>query len=833
MNKKKLINIQIVFLILIVISTFLMCIGYASINTVSMRVSGTASVVDGDVRITNVQRIQISNVTENQSARPNANGNGIIFNISATVTRNNFTSAFFVKYKVTMTNNSFYDQAVLASNLTPTFESGNIDNLTVAYEIEDENGNPANSSTIPAKSSKDFYLTINLYPIDTGSWTISGETELDTAQSDEGVLRGSVSNDATGNLRNPNTRAQFTATVLNSYQVEKSFSFSINNSSFILTDENGSPLYNMVIDANTTEDFTFYIQKVNGARFPNDEQKLNIYLNNVDDKSSMGIVTLLVDKDIELTDNEAPMISNVKSEIKLEDDNSVVPGKIYVSWEGSDNVGVSYYTVETYKANSESDVGSKIKTNNTSADETNMFITGLDDNYYYYFKVYGIDGNDNTATSSEISSCSTSEGHCSRSASTPYKWHFTVTLRLTNAISSQGSTTTNGNVRTVTFSNVLYNSSVQTTLSAANTSDYNRPSTISSATITYPDNSSETLPANTTNRSSYSYTASSGLLNIWSINGDINMQASARSRTCLLKGTKVLLANGKEKNIEDINYDDLLAVWNYDTGELTYEYPLWIENEGNTDNYMKITFSDNSTINVVGDHAFYNTDLNLFVNTQDKDNFKIGSNIAKVNNDGTFDIVSVKNIETINEDNTYYFVGTTTYYNIIANNFLTTDHNTIISNLYGFNNNATWPSIKKEIVNNKNNIIEYDLFKDVLPYYMYKGFRAGESGYLINKGIFSLNEFKYYITNKVTNKESLKIPIQKNSQNYWMVTTSEDIVTSNNKNNYLNKEGSLYTLPNNNKKNFIAWLNTSDNKFYFPNDIIIVSHGLHFIALYK
>ena len=44
---------------------------------------------------------------------------------------------------------------------------------------------------------------------------------------------------------------------------------------------------------------------------------------------------------------------------------------------------------------------------------------------------------------------------------------------------------------------------------------------------------------------------------------------------------------------------------------------------------------------------------------------------------------------------------------------------------------------------------------------MYKGFRAGESGYLINKGIFSLNEFKYYITNKVTNKESLKIPIQK------------------------------------------------------------------------
>ena len=63
-----------------------------------------------------------------------------------------------------------------------------------------------------------------------------------------------------------------------------------------------------------------------------------------------------------------------------------------------------------------------------------------------------------------------------------------------------------------------------------------------------------------------------------------------------------------------------------------------------------------------------------------------------------------------------------------------------------------------------------------------------------------------------------------------MVTTSDDTL---NTDNYLYKQNDYYTLKEPiNKENFIGWLNTSDNKLYYPGDTIRVIYGMHFIAKY-
>ena len=76
-------------------------------------------------------------------------------------------------------------------------------------------------------------------------------------------------------------------------------------------------------------------------------------------------------------------------------------------------------------------------------------------------------------------------------------------------------------------------------------------------------------------------------------------------------------------------------------------------------------------------------------------------------------------------------------------------------------------------------------------------------------------------------------PIHDSSNNrLWMITTSDDSI--NNKNNYLRKEDSYYTLKSPiNKLNFKYWYNTADGKKYMPNDIVKVSTGMHFIAVYE
>ena len=81
--------------------------------------------------------------------------------------------------------------------------------------------------------------------------------------------------------------------------------------------------------------------------------------------------------------------------------------------------------------------------------------------------------------------------------------------------------------------------------------------------------------------------------------------------------------------------------------------------------------------------------------------------------------------------------------------------------------------------------------------------------------------------------EMLKSPIKNNGKNMWMVTTSLDKVNEFNKKEFLREEGSIYTLPKVNRKNFAGWLNYADNKVYKPGDKVEVFYGMHFEALYK
>ena len=232
---------------------------------------------------------------------------------------------------------------------------------------------------------------------------------------------------------------------------------------------------------------------------------------------------------------------------------------------------------------------------------------------------------------------------------------------------------------------------------------------------------------------------------------------------------------------------------------------------------MRITFSDNSTINIYNDHSFFSADENKFVNFKDRDHFHIGTNVKKLNGD-KLTTVSVTNIEKINEFKHYYFVASTRYYNIISDDFITTDRYTDITNLYPFNDNITWSD------NRVVKTIDYEYLSDVLPYYMYKGFRAGEVAILLDDNRTNVALFKDYIKNSIIADNMLLPPIMKNNSRYWMVTTDQDNFMINS--NYLVKEGNYYTLP---KLITGRWYSTSENTYYNPGDRVQVWTGMHFI----
>ena len=300
--------------------------------------------------------------------------------------------------------------------------------------------------------------------------------------------------------------------------------------------------------------------------------------------------------------------------------------------------------------------------------------------------------------------------------------------------------------------------------------------------------------------------------------------SSSKGSSCLAEGTKIKLANGNYKNVEDIDYNDLLMVWNYETGNVTYEYPIWIEKEGNSNTYINIKFNDGTYLNIVEDHGIYDIEKQHFVNIDD---LKIGSSIAKIVDDKVKK-VEIVSIEKIEKETKYYHIVSTRYYNVIANDVLTTDYIVLLSNFRGFNRNVTWKTKKY----NNNQLYSYDELS-YLPNYLFKGFRAEEAktfeSYLDKDG------FKEVMTNIILNPNRIELPkTNLLGKRMWMVTTSNDNVNVINKNKFLKEEGSNYKIPTpKNSKGFVNWYNSADGKYYNPGDIITVETGIYLEAIYK
>lgn len=338
----------------------------------------------------------------------------------------------------------------------------------------------------------------------------------------------------------------------------------------------------------------------------------------------------------------------------------------------------------------------------------------------------------------------------------------------------------------------------------------------------------------TTNNKNSSTSNKKGGSSSTSGNSTSSKGSGSKGGVCLAENTLITMADGTKKPIQEIDYDDLLLVWSYELGKLVYEYPIWIEKEGTADSYQLTTFSDGSTLKTVGAHAIFNKDLNMYVSVTDKDNFKVGTNVLKLSDDNKYISVKVKDIKIVEENVKYYYVASTRYYNVFANDFLTSDGLTILSNLYGFEN-MMWPSNYEDYVSKNENLFKKEELN--LPDYLYYGLRAGEAKKLEKDNLLSLEQFKQYASSNLINAEMVKSPLTDDYGNrMWMVTTSNGYLNCKSNNNCLYKEHSMYRLPlaiKNGNKKFVGWYNMADGKMYKENELVTVNHGMHFEAVWE
>ena len=764
-----------------------MSVGYA-LYTQVINVSGNVALnTQGSFKISNVRKVLSSNTSE---AIPSWTDNSINFNLSF-IKSDEEDPTYSASYDVTVSNDTFFERLISSFNFNFTITDGEGEELGVLeYEVE----NFQHDDVLDALSEKTYRVNFTFTPSkDSDIYDVVGEGTIDSVEKAYGDFSLHSISPTTGSIKDNNLQ-RIVISLNSTYESNRVINIVCNSDKVEVVDSNGSPIGSFTLSANSQEqEFIVYLKAKDDALFPDETYTTSLSVTSSGLPSlSLGNITLAVDKHEEYVDSYPPVISNVVANMSNE------VGTVDITWSGTDDFsGIDSYTILVLRDN---EVINTFDVGNVN----NYTINGLSTEakaYTYNFKVYGKDLLGNTASSDDINNCSTASGYCSMTGDNSYQWVFNVTRNLNNINFNGASTVNIGSDYTATLTATLL---------------YNLPETI---TVTM---------GGVTLTSGYTYNANNGSLTINNVTGDIVISGNANA-ICIVEGTKVLLANNKYKNVEEIKYDDLLAVWDYNTGKLTYQYPIWIERTSVVDSYQKTTFNDGTSLSTSGDHAVYSMDLGMFVSIEDRSVCNIGSTIAKIEN-GKIKKVKITKIETIKKRVKLYHIISTSYYNIIAADVLTTDRTLMISNLYGFTDKITWPNnIRNNFIKDSNNLYKYSDFKDIMPYYMFKGLRIGEGKYLVDHDFISLDGFKYYLIAFPANPEYYKkVEVNNKGKRLWMVTTSIDKVNDHNKNKYKVEEGSYYVFKKH--KNVVKYCNSIDNTCYRPGEKIKVYTGMHFIA---
>lgn len=149
---------------------------------------------------------------------------------------------------------------------------------------------------------------------------------------------------------------------------------------------------------------------------------------------------------------------------------------------------------------------------------------------------------------------------------------------------------------------------------------------------------------------------------------------------CLIQGTKITLADGNQKAIEDVTYEDDLLVWNFDEAKFDKAKPVWIAKKFSMPSYSKIEFTDGTklgTIDGIG-HSIFNLNQNKFTHLNSED--------TPINTE-TYNIfghnIRIHKVKTINEKIEFYNIITHTHMNVFANGILTSS---TLNNIYPIEN---------------------------------------------------------------------------------------------------------------------------------------------------
>ena len=213
------------------------------------------------------------------------------------------------------------------------------------------------------------------------------------------------------------------------------------------------------------------------------------------------------------------------------------------------------------------------------------------------------------------------------------------------------------------------------------------------------------------------------------------------SSSCVTGDTLITLADGTQKEIQYVTYEDMLLAWNHFTGKYEAVPAAIIFNHGYDYNtVIKLNFSDGTQVKAINLHQFFDADLNKYVSIDSASvNDYVGHSFVKQSGD-SYTTVTLESYEISQEYIEAYGIISALHYNILVEGMFSTDFMLKDYNLFNYFAFGEGVMFDKEMMQSdieKYGLYTYEDFADHLTYEQFVGFNVQYFKIAVGKGLYT------------------------------------------------------------------------------------------------
>lgn len=231
----------------------------------------------------------------------------------------------------------------------------------------------------------------------------------------------------------------------------------------------------------------------------------------------------------------------------------------------------------------------------------------------------------------------------------------------------------------------------------------------------------------------------------YKITGDTTIELTASK--CVAGGSKITLADGTTKNIEDLTRDDMLIGWDFVTGKYVSVPASILWNHGKyLTNVINLKFSDGTIIRVVEEHGFFDIGENsyVFINESNYESYLHHTFVKTTYVNGTFINESFELIDAYITEETIgvYSLQTAYTINFVVDGALsiTPMATDALISYFEMGDNLMYDQEKMQADIEKYGLYTYEDFAEYVTYEQFVAFNGAYLKVAVGKGLITWEE---------------------------------------------------------------------------------------------